>query len=217
MACRWCELTSRRRCREVGLVPPSVSPTNAGSVIVVEDEPDQPEPAEAHLDAATGDIEGADDHRDELPEDLDISGLVGPYEFPNNSKRRVAAVLYLVIGAICIWLGTSVDSALVNGGFTVVGVGLVLFAIYSWVFAVDTKYDETDALVVAAKTVGFAPGPASAQMTWLGWRSRPTWRVLLYSAEAQPLHRALVVVDAVDGNVREHLVEDNPEDWSELQ
>ena len=123
------------------------------------------------MDDPISDIDGADDHRDQLPEELDISGLVGPYEFPNNSKRRVAAVLYLVIGAICIWLGTSVASALVNGGLTVVGVGLILFAIYSWIFAVETKYDETDALVVAAKTVGFAPGPASAQMTWRGWRS----------------------------------------------
>ena len=82
--------------------------------------------------------------------------------------------------------------------------------------AVETVFDETDALVIAAKTVGFPPGHASAQMSWYGWRSRPQWRILLYSDEAQPLFRGLVVVDAASGDVREHLVEDNPEDWSEI-
>ncbi len=160
--------------------------------------------------------DGAEPYADELPEDLDITGLVGPYEFPNNSKRRIASLLYLVIGAICVWLGTSVDSALVNGGLTVAGIGLVVFAIYSWLVASETRFDEADALVVAAETVGFAPGYSSAQMTWVGWRSIPTWRVLMYSSEPQPTKRALVVVDAVSGKVREHLVEDNPEDWSDL-
>ncbi len=153
---------------------------------------------------------------DELPADLDITGLVGPYEFPNNSKRRIASMLYFVIGAICIWLGVGVDSPLVNSGLTAVGIGLVAFALYSAVVAVETAVDETDALVTAAKTAGFVPGHASAQMAWRGWRSRPLWRILLYSDEEQPLQRALVLVDGVSGEVREHFVEDNPEDWSNL-
>jgi hypothetical protein len=45
-------------------------------------------------------------------------------------------------------------------------------------------------------------------------RSRPTWRVLVYSAESPPHQRGLVLVDAVDGQVLEQLVEANPEtDW----
>ncbi len=171
-------------------------------------------------DAGHGDAvdqnEAPEGHSDELPADLDITGLVGPYEFPNNSKRRIASILYFVIGAICIWLGVGVDSPLVNGGLTAVGVGLVAFAIYSAVIAVDTAVDETDALVVAAKITGFVPGHASAQMSWSGWRSRPLWRILLYSDEEQPLQRALVLVDGVSGQVREHFVEENPEDWSNL-
>jgi hypothetical protein len=47
---------------------------------------------------------------------------------------------------------------------------------------------------------------------WRGLRSRPTWRVLVYSAESPPRQRSLVLVDAVDGTVVEHLTEDNPED-----
>ncbi len=161
---------------------------------------------DGELDEAAGDT---------LPADLDVTGLVGPYEFPNNSKRRIASVLYVVIGAICIWLGFAVESPLVNGGLAVVGVGLVLWAVYGFAVAVDTEVDETDALVAAARTVGFPPGHASAQMGWRGWRSRPVWRILLYSDEEQPRYRALVLVDGVDGRVIEHFVEDNPEDWSE--
>ncbi len=158
----------------------------------------------------------ADDHSDELPADLDITGLVGPYEFPNNSKRRIASILYLVVGGLCVWLGVSFDSPLVNDGLTVVGLGLIVFAVYSYIVAVDTRVDETDALVIAARTVGFPPGHASAQMSWYGWRSRPLWRILVYSDEEQPLFRGLVVVDGVSGEVREQMVEDNPEDWSDL-
>jgi hypothetical protein len=50
----------------------------------------------------------------------------------------------------------------------------------------------------------------------VGLRSRPTWRILLYSAEEPPVQRGLVLVDGVDGRVVEHFVEDNPEDWAEV-
>ena len=41
-------------------------------------------------------------HRDELPADLDVSGYVGPYQFPDNSRRRIPGYLYLVIAAVCV-------------------------------------------------------------------------------------------------------------------
>jgi hypothetical protein len=64
--------------------------------------------------------------------------------------------------------------------------------------------------------VGFAVGHASAQQVWRGLRSRPTWRVLVYSAENPPRQRGLVLIDAVDGSVIEQLTEENPEtDWPE--
>ncbi|MFN3216529.1 MAG: hypothetical protein ACE367_08550 [Acidimicrobiales bacterium] len=160
---------------------------------------------------------GEDGYVDELPEDLDITALAGVYEFPNNAKRRIASLLYLATGILCLWLGFAVDSPLTNVGIGVVGAGLVAFAVWSYAVAVPTRYDETDALVVAAQVTGLVAGPAAAQMTWRGWRSRPVWRVLLFSAEEQPLHRAIVLVDGVTGEVLEHFVEENPEDWSELQ
>ncbi len=189
------------------------TPAPGDSVEPMADEDDAAvrEGAAADGDATEDELAG-----DVLPDDLDVTGLVGPYEFPNNSKRRIAAVLYAVIGAICIWLGLAVDSPLVDTGLVVVGIGLVVWAIYGFAVAVDTAVEETDARVAAARVVGFPPGPASAQMGWRGWRSRPVWRILLYSDEDQPRYRALVLIDGVSGEVIEHFVEDNPEDWSEL-
>ncbi len=57
-------------------------------------------------------------------------------------------------------------------------------------------------------------GHASAQMAWRGLRSRPTWRVLVYSNESPPERRGLVFVDGVDGSVVASHAEANPEDWS---
>ena len=65
--------------------------------------------------SAADDVHEHDDVRDELPADLDVSAFVGPYVFPNNSRRRVPGVLYLVIaaGLVVLWaLGG--DSPLVN-------------------------------------------------------------------------------------------------------
>ena len=72
---------------------------------------------------------------------------------------------------------------------------------------------EREALVdrIKAWSQRWAVGHASAQQVWHGLRSRPTWRVLCYSAEDPPAMRGLVLVDAVDGHIVEHLTEDNPE------
>ncbi|MBW3645533.1 MAG: hypothetical protein KY441_08525 [Actinobacteria bacterium] len=153
---------------------------------------------------------------DTLPEDLDVSAYVGITTFPDNSRRRIPGVLYLVVAAICValWAVAAGDSVLVNDGFLAAGVALAAFGAYclsaGWHLAVDA----TDALVQASRRVGFPVGHASASLGWRGLRSRPTWRILLYSAEEPPERRGLVLVDGVDGQVLEHFVEDNPEDWA---
>jgi len=161
-----------------------------------------------------------DEHiSDELPEELDASGFVGPYMFPDNNRRRVPAVMYMVIGvgAIVVWaLTRDGQPVLVNGGVLAGGIGLVLFGLYSYQAGFDLEVDERDALVAATRTVGFAVGHASAQLGWRGIRSRPTWRILVYSNEEPPTKRGLVLVDGVRGDVLQHFVEDNPEDWTEL-
>ena len=162
-------------------------------------------------------VTDAEEHRDELPDELDASSFVGPYMFPNNNRRRVPAVLYVLFGvvAIVVWAATrNGDPVLVNGGVLAGGIGLVLFGVYSYQAGFDLEVDERDALVAATRAVGFPVGHASAQMGWRGLRSRPTWRILLYSSEEPPVKRGLVLVDGINGDVLQHFVEDNPEDWS---
>jgi hypothetical protein len=158
------------------------------------------------------------DVRDELPHDLDARAFAGPYQFPDNSRRRVPAILYLVIAAGCValWLAADRgDGVLVNDGFLWAAVFLALVGVYGLTSSWRMKVDERDALVAATSTIGFPAGHASAQLAWRGLRSRPTWRVLVYSLEDPPHTRAFVLVDAIDGRVVEHLVEENPEEWDE--
>jgi hypothetical protein len=132
------------------------------------------------------------EHRDELPEDLDASAFVGPYTFPDNKRRRIPGYIYIGLGLLCelLWFTAGADAVLVNKGILAAGIALLL--------------------------IGGPVGHASAQMGWRGLRSRPTWRILLYSADEPPAKRGLVLVDGVDGEVVSAFVEDNPEDWSQF-
>lgn len=157
--------------------------------------------------------------RDELPEDLQPSAYVGPYVFPNNNRRRIPGYLYLFVAAGCaaLWVFLRDDSVLVNDGYLFAAALLAVVGAYHLVAGWDLDIDERDALVAATGAVGFPVGHASAQLGWRGVRSRPTWRILVYSAESPPAKRGLVLVDGVDGEVLEFFAEDNPEDWSDLE
>jgi hypothetical protein len=177
--------------------------------------PDAPEDAPVPGRAAAARDE---DVVDELPDDLNLSEFVGPYTFPNNNRRRIPAVIYIVMGLGCTAAFALLDgdSPLVNRGTLWAGVGLVAFGAYGLVAGWTLRIEESDALVTASAQVGFPVGHASAQMAWRGWLSRPVWRILLYSAENPPARRGIVLVDGVDGRVIEWFAEDNPEDWSVL-
>ena len=164
------------------------------------------------------DAEAPAEHVDSLPEDLDAAGYVGPYVFPDNNRRRIPGYLHLVTAAACIalWAVAGDDAVLVNDGFLVVGLVLGAVGAYHLLSGFDLVVDERDALVAASRSVGFPVGHASAQMGWRGLRSRPTWRILLYSAEEPPDQRGFVLVDGVDGEIVDQFVEDNPEDWTDL-
>lgn len=154
-----------------------------------------------------------DEIRDSLPDDLNITAFSGAYEFPDNSRRRIPGVMYLVLAVVCIVVRVSggVDSPLVNGGWVAAAVLLGLVGLFSITSGWRMSIDEKQALVLATRAVGFAVGHASAQQVWHGVRSRPTWRVFCYSAEEPPLRRGLVLVDAVNGSVLEKLTEANPD------
>lgn len=151
------------------------------------------------------------DEGDELPADLDVTAYVGPYLFPNIRRRRVAGTILAVAGAAALAGGLASG----NAGLVGAGVLLVLIAAYHIAAAWPLEVDQTEALAAASRTVGFPVGHASAQLGWRGLRSRPSWRILLYSADAPPSLRGLVELDAVDASVLGEYVEENPEDWSQ--
>ncbi len=149
---------------------------------------------------------------DALPEDLDVTAYVGPHLFPDIHRRRIAGSLLTVLALASLAVGISAENA------GLIGAGVLLGVIAAWYFvaAWHLRIDQTEALAVASRTVGFPVGHASAQLGWRGLRSRPSWRILLYSADAPPSRRGLVELDAVDASVLGEYVEDNPEDWSQL-
>jgi hypothetical protein len=160
------------------------------------------------------DPEGETDREgDTLPEDLDVTAYVGPYTFPDIKRRRIAGTIYLVLGALSLWAGIAFG----NAGFLIAAGLLGVTAVYHFLAGWPLRIDQTKALAVASRAVGFPVGHASAQLAWRGLLSRPTWRILLYSADEPPSIRGLVQLDAVDGRVLGEYTEDNPEDWSQLK
>jgi hypothetical protein len=137
-----------------------------------------------HIDAALA--ESLD-----IEEELD-SNVVGPYRFPPPSRRRASA--WVMVGFGLLALGSIPD-----GWMVAVGFGLLA----AWLFAASwpLDIDEHRALQLAGTAVDFPVGHASAVIRFSGWRARPRWSVVLYSATEPPDRRALVLVDAVDGSI----------------
>ncbi len=129
----------------------------------------------------------------DIEEELD-STVLSPFQFPSPIRRRTAGWIYLVAAAV---LTLTVDQGWVPA------LGLVALAGWHFASAWPLTLNEHDALRIAAGSVDFPIGHASAAVTFHGWRSRPRWAVLLYSATEPPDTRGLVVVDAVDGSVVE--------------
>lgn len=146
---------------------------------------------------------------DELPVDLDATRLVGPTVFPDVARRRIAGAIYLLGAAAC-----AAGALAVGYGLGPAAVVLAVAGVYHVLAGWPLRVDETQALVIATRAIGFPVGHASAQLAWYGWRSRPVWRVLCYSADDPPSRRGLVELDGLDGHVMGSYDEPNPEDWS---
>jgi hypothetical protein len=126
-----------------------------------------------------------------IEEELDAN-LEGEYAFPDTRRRRTAAWVLVVAAFIAV--------ATVEGrGGWLLGAGLVLLSFWLFLSAWPLEVDEIEALSKAATTVPFPVGHAAASLRFRGWRSRPAWSVVLYSAAEPPDERALVVIDAVNG------------------
>jgi hypothetical protein len=141
------------------------------------------EPIEIPRDVA--DAEG-------VPDDLD-SGVVGPYRFPNPKRRRLAAAIYGVAAVVAALL-TGFES-----GFWVVAGIFVVLAVYHLLAAWDLAVEQEDALERATGAVDFSVGHVSAAVGFEGWRARPIWNVIVYSATEPPDRRALVRLDGRSG------------------
>ena len=142
-----------------------------------------------HIPADIAEAEG-------VPDELD-SSIVGPYRFPDPRRRRLAGWIYLGVAVLLAGLA-------VNQPLMWLGVGL-LAVLAGWHVAAawPLEIDQETALAKAATHVGFPVGHASAAVTFVGWRSRPHWQVILYSADEPPSQRALVQFDAVTGELAE--------------
>jgi hypothetical protein len=115
-------------------------------------------------------------------------------------RRRISGWVFVVAAVIAMLV--------IDGGW-LPAIGLFALAAWNFASAWPLAVDEHRALSLAGAAVDFPVGHASAAVTFRGIRSRPQWSVVLYSAEEPPDQRALVVVDAVSGEVAdEPYVED---------
>lgn len=123
-----------------------------------------------------------------IEEELDAN-VVGPYRFPDPARRRVPALIYGLLALLV--------ALVVHPWPALLPLGLALWHLLStW----SLRVEQEEALTNAAPAVDFAVGHASAAITFHGFRARPRWSVILYSATEPPDRRALVTIDAVTGN-----------------
>ncbi len=128
-----------------------------------------------------------------IEEELDAN-IEGEYRFPPPSRRRIAGWLYLAAGVISVFA--------FEGGW-MVALGFGALAVWQFLSSWPLDIDEHEAMTKAAAVVDFPIGHSSASVRFQGWRSRPRWSVILYAATEPPDQRALVVVDAVTGEIVE--------------
>ena len=93
----------------------------------------------------------SDEHQDHLPEELDVTAYVGPYVFPNINRRRIPAVMYAALAVLCFagWVWST------NTGLLAAAVLLAAISAYHFATAWNLAVDQTQALVVATRAVGF--------------------------------------------------------------
>ena len=136
----------------------------------------------------------------DLPEDLD-STQRAPYAIPSTRRRRNAAVVY----AVAAGLATAV--AFSHTGMTFAAALLGSIALWHLSASWHIRILDPQALEIANREVPMAVGHASAAVGFDGWRARPIWNVVVFSADDPPTERGLIRVDAVDGTVVETYVE----------
>jgi hypothetical protein len=140
-----------------------------------------------------------------MPDDLDAN-VFGPYAVPDTARRRRAGLVY-VGAAIITALG--IAAGLPRGMWLIVAAFLIIAA-YHLAAGWRLEVREGPALEAANRETSFPVGHASAAVGFVGWRARPVWNVLVFSADEPPSERGLVRVDGVGGEVVGQYVEPIP-------
>lgn len=140
-----------------------------------------------------------------MPDDLDATAL-HPYAVPDPARRRRAGIVYLVGAAL---VAATIAAGLPPGMWLMVG-ALAAIGGYHLLAGWHLRVREGAALEVANRAIGFPVGHASASLGFTGWRARPIWNVLVFSADEPPSQRGLVRVDGVSGTVVERYAEPVP-------
>ena len=102
--------------------------------------------------------------RDRLPDELIAITHSEEYSFPDNSRRRIPGILYLVLGVSVLVVRAVFGGGgpHVNSG-VIVGAGLlILIGVLSISSGWRMHVDEQQALAAAGRALGFAIGHASA-------------------------------------------------------
>ena len=141
----------------------------------------------------------------EMPQDLDAT-VRGEFMIPDTVRRRRAGLVYVVAAAI---IAVGIATGLPQGLWLMVG-ALVAVAGYHTLAGVPLAVREGEALTEANRAAGFAVGHAAATLGFDGWRARPVWNVLVFSADEPPSKRGLVRIDGIAARVIEKYVEDVP-------
>ena len=147
-----------------------------------------------------------------MPDDLDAN-VLGPYEVPNPARRRRAGLVY-VVAAVAAGIGIALG--LPGGMWVVVGI-LALIAAYHFLGGHDLAVGDEEALTLATAEMDFPVGHASAVLGFDGFLARPTWNVLVFSADEPPSQRGLVRVDGRSGAIVETYTEPVPaaeQEWA---
>ncbi len=140
-----------------------------------------------------------------MPDDLDAN-VLGPYEVPDPARRRRAGAVYL---AAAIVTAAGIGLGLPAGMLVIVAVFLAIGACH-FAAGAHLAVSDTEALNIANAAMEFAVGHASAVLGFDGLLARPTWNVLVFSADEPPTQRGLVRVDGRTGEVVETYTEPVP-------
>ena len=147
---------------------------------------------------------------DELPDDLVPSAARGKYSVPDNARRRRPALVLITFAVIsgALWATKADGGVLVNGGFAYAAIAFLLLGLYFLASSKGVNIWEAEAIAAAQERTGLLAGTGRAQLAWRGLVGHPVWRVLIHDESGPVARRGVVIVDAADGSIVEHLTEE---------